>query len=476
MPGDYLNYKMERKVVITGLGLVTPNGIGIKNFWENISQGVSVSQTLEEAQRRGYGNIQGCEVKDFSLQNHLFEDVRKGKFNKKGFAKLKQTDKSIQMGVLATKLALENSGLEYDLEENNIGIYMGNAEESIMSQEKVSEEVIQMIMRKTFRGFEELKGLKNFFKIRNKFKKVKGLLQSDKLENFIDHVSDYCGNLHNFTPPNAVNFKSYALPGKISSFLRLHGPSMAINTACSSGLDSIGQAYLAIKYGIMNRAVAGGAEAPITLQAISTLDNLGIISKNKPKPFCLDKDGFAISEGAGVVFLEEKESAKKRKAHIYAEVKGYGQSIDGNTQSCAINTEAKYLKKAIQTAMQTAKLNNNQIQYINVHGTATQNCESIETKAVKGIFKDQAHKLNLSATKAMTGHSIGAIGGVEAIILALAIKNNLIPATINLDNPDPECDLNNTPISAVRKKVNNALSMSMGFGGYNSALILGDYE
>ena len=298
----------------------------------------------------------------------------------------------------------------------------------------------------------------------------------DELDSTNTYIKNNCGNLHDFTPPNVINFKSYAIGGKGASIFKFHGPSMAVNTACASGLDAIGHSYLAIKSGITDTMITGGSEAPITMQSISTLGNLGVISKNKPKPFCKDRDGFAVSEGAGILILEEKEKAIKRGAHIYAEIKGYGQSMDGNIQPCAINPKGRYLRIAMDNALNMSRLNPEQIDYINVHGTATKDCEPIETKAIKKVFKDHAYRLNLSATKAMTGHSIGAIGGIEAIISSLAVKDNIIPPTINLDNPDPECDLNNTPISAVKKDVRNSLIISMGFGGYNSALIVGEYE
>ena len=465
---------MNREVVITGLGIVTPNGIGIKDFWHNISNGVSVSHTLEKLKKRGYGNIQGCEIENFSLDNYFLNDIQKGKFDKKAYTKLKSTDKSIQMAVLATKLALEDSGLKYGPVENNIGIYLGNAEEAIQSSERITEEIIQRVMKKTFDAFNKIVKPFHYFSAKKEFRKYKDLLSEDKLDEFIDMISEKFGSLHEFTPPNAINFKGYAIPGKVSSFFGLHGPSMTINTACASALDAIGQAYNSIKNGISDIIVAGGSEAPITIQSISTLDVLGVISKNKPKPFCIDRDGFAISEGAGILILEEKEHAKKRKANIYAEIKGYGQSMDGCIQPCAIHPEGKYLKNALVTAINSSKLKLEEIQYINVHGTATKDCEVVETKVIKDIFKHDVYKLNLSATKAMTGHSIGAIGGIETIISVLAIKNNLVPPTINLDNPDPQCNLNNTPLYAVKRQINNVAVISMGFGGYNSALVLGD--
>lgn len=465
---------MNREVVITGLGVVTPNGIGIKDFWHDIASGISAAQTLEKAKRRGYGSIQACVVPDFSIKAHFSKDIKNGKVDKKALAKLRPTDKSIRMAALATKLALDDSGLEYDPENNNLGCYLGNAEEAIQSQERVTEEVFQRIMKKTFDHFKGSVKPFHFLQVRREFRKYEKILANKDSSAFIDLINEEYGNLHDFTPPNVINFKSYALAGKTSSIFNFHGPSMAINTACASGLDAIGHAYLTIKSGITDYMIAGGSEAPIAMQTISTLDNLGVISKTSPKPFCIDRDGFAIADGAGIVILEEKNHALKRRAHIYVEVKGYSQSIDGNVQPCAINKKGTHLKQTIKDALSMAELNPNQIDYINVHGTATQDCELVETRVIKSVFGSHAYKLNLSGTKPMTGHSIGAIGGIEAIITCLAIKENLIPPTINLYNLDPECDLNNTPNTAQGKTINNAAILSMGFGGYNCTLLVGE--
>ncbi len=465
--------KKERQVVITGLGPVTPNGIGKKEFWKNISKGKSFFKTPSVIKNRGYREIKGSEIKNFSLDNYFLQDVKQKKFNRKIYAKLKENDKVIQFAVLGTRLALEDAVLNYDKEENDIGVFIGNAEEPVQSNEQVEKMIIQSVMRKTYKSFDQKASSSRFFPAMKEFIKYEDLLQEDKLEEFIDFLHKKHGNLYSFTPPNALSFKSYAIPAKVSSFFDFHGPSVCMNTACSSGLDAVGYAYCFIKEGFLDSAVVGGSEAPITLQTLSALDNLGIISRTKPKPYCIDKDGFAISEGAGVLVLEEKEKALKRRAKIYAEVKGYAQSTDANTQMVALHPEGRYLKKAIEKAFKMSGLDKEEIDYINSHGTATQTCDPIETKVIKEIFNEHAYKLNISSTKSMTGHSIGAVGGIEAIITALSIQNNLVPPTINLNNPDPKCDLNYTPNKAIKKQINNSLIISMGFGGYNTALILG---
>ncbi|MBR9705834.1 beta-ketoacyl-[acyl-carrier-protein] synthase family protein [Candidatus Pacearchaeota archaeon] len=466
---------MSKRVVITGLGPVCPNGVGIdkKEFWYNISNGNQISDFLPRVEQRGYGLVQACIFKDFNLDTYFAEDRKNGNLNRKAYAKLRYDDKSIQFGVLAAKLALEDSGIEYDPEDNHIGVYFGNAEEAIYSTEQASIAVFQRVFKKTFKHFKKHINPFNFFKIKKELEGYLPLLEEERLEDFVDLLSKTCGNLHSFTPPSSVNYKSYAIPGKIASFFNLHGPGRAINTGCASGLDAIGLAAFAIKHGYIEAAVAGGSEAPISLQAISSLGNLGVLSKTLPKPFCIDRDGFAIAEGAGGVVLEERESAIKRGAKIYAEIKGYGSTNDANLQTCMIDPYGTYLAKAMKIALNSSELNTDEIDYINVHGTATPQCEPAETAAVKYVFNADSKKLNLSGTKSMTGHSIGAVGGIETIISACAIQENIVPPTINLLKPDPVCDLNNTPNVAQEREINNAMILSMGFGGYNSAMILG---
>lgn len=465
-----------KQIVITGLGPVTPNGIGKEEFWNNIVNGNSFFETLSIVKNRSYGDVKGSEIKDFNLDDYFLQDVKKGKFNRKNYASIKSADKAMQFAVLGTKLALEDAVLEFDKEKNDIGVFVGNAEGLIQSTEEIIKIIIQTIMRKTFNEFDKMKPLAlHICKIKREFKKYKALLQDDKLEKFITLIDQKFGNLYGFINPSK-DYKNYAIPARISSLFNFHGTSICINTACSAGLDAIGYGYKSIKLGERDIAVVGGSEAPITLQSIALLNNLGVISKNKPKPYCIDRDGFAISEGAGIIVLEEKQHALERGAKIYAEIKGYSQSNDASTQMAVLNQKGTYLKKSIKEALKQSKLSKEQIGYINTHGTATKDCDLIETNVIKEIFREYSKKLNISSTKSMTGHSIGAIGGIEAIIASLTTKENIVPPTINLDNPDPQCDLNYTPNNAVEKSIRNSLVISMGFGGYNAALILGEYE
>jgi 3-oxoacyl-[acyl-carrier-protein] synthase II len=462
---------MERRVVITGMGIISPNGNNINEFWKNISEGFAFNQTLENMKKAGYGNVQACKVKNFDF-DVLSGDLKKFNPNKKLFNQSKNLDFSIKMGLIAANQAIRDSGLDYCSGENKIGTYIGNAEESVMSSEEITEKIIQKSFEKVFNEFKSLVKPLNFLKTRKVFMNYLNYFSDDKTNEFIDLLIKNCGNIKQYTPPHSIDFKSYAMPSKISSFFNFHGPCLSINTACASGLDAIGHAYNSIKNRDLEFALAGGCEAPIALQTISSLNNLGVLSKTKPMPFSKNRDGFAISEGAGIVFLESLESAKKRKAKIYAEIKGYAQSLDANYHSCKINSEGTYLKNTFIEALNKSKINQEDLDYINIHGTSTKDCEIVETKVIKEVCGSHAYNLNISSTKPMTGHSIGAIGGIETIITSLSLENKIVPPTINLENPEPFCDLNNTPNYSVNKKIRNSAIFSMGFGGYNSVLIL----
>jgi 3-oxoacyl-[acyl-carrier-protein] synthase II len=460
---------MAREVVITGLGPVTPNGIGKNEFWENIIRGRSFFDTIPWAEKRGYGPIKQNEIKNFNFEDYFLEDLKKGRYDKKTVKQTSNDDKVIQFGVLATKLALEDSCLDYDREKNNIGVYVGNANGSLQSNENITKGVIQTIMGKTFESLKEV----SLLQAKKELEKYRPLLTPERLEDFVDLLHETCGSLYKWTPPSVMNNPTYTTTAKISLMFGFHGPSLSINTACSASLDAIGHAYHLIKYSGIDIMIAGGSEAPLTLQAASAFDKVNVITKTKPKPFCIDRDGFVLGEGAGMVILEEKEHAQKRGANIYAEVKGYGQSIDGVGHVCAINPEGIYLEEAIKSSLLESKLRTDEIDYVNTHGTATKTCDIAETKALKRVFKGHAYRFNISSTKSMTGHSISSTGAMEAILTCLSLRDGIVPPTINVENKDPECDLDCTPNQAVEKRIQNSLVISMGFGGYNTSLILG---
>jgi len=463
---------MKREVVITGLGPVTPNGIGKETFWNNIVSGKSFFEDIPWAEKRGYGPIKQNKIHGLNFSDFFAEEIKSGKYNKKTIIQTANDDPVIQYGVLATKLALDDANLTYDRDKNNIGVYLGNANGSIQTNEEITKGVIQTIMAKTFESLKDLP----LRKAKAELEKYKPLLTPEYLEDFVDKLHESCGSLYKWTPPSVMNSPNYATAAKISLVFGFHGPSLPINTACSASLDAMGHAYNTIKNSSIDIMVAGGSEAPITIQAASAFDKVNVITKTKPKPFCLDRDGFVLGEGAGMVVLEEKQHALKRGANIYAEIKGYGQSIDGVGHVCAINPEGIYLEEAVRIALAESNLRRDEIDYVNTHGTATKTCDIAETKVLKRVFRGHAYRFNISSTKSMTGHSISSTGGMEAILACTAMRDSIVPPTINVENPDPQCDLDCTPNGAVEKLIKNSLVISMGFGGYNTALILGKYQ
>lgn len=465
---------MRRRVVITGVGPVTPVGIGREDLWQAVQNEVSVAGPVKCIDISKYGNIQGVEIHDFDLSRFFQRDIQAGRFEKKLFNRIhKECDKAIQFAALGTKLALEDSGLKYNPQENCIAVFIGNADGCVQLYERQVELAFQTITKSIFSSFSSLLKPFRLFKAKRVFNEYAPLLEEDKLTEFIAMLHEKYGTIHRLAPTKTIDFKLYSIPARVASLFSFHGPSMAVNTACASGLDAIGHAYNLISSNSdSNVAVCGGSEAPISLEVLAALDNLGVISKTQTRPYDEDRDGFALGEGAGMLVLEELEYAKKRNAKIYAEIAGYSQSNDAGRNIFVLHPEGKFLRRAAESALTQAKIPREEIAYVNSHGTATQDCDKVETIMLKSVFGDHAYKLNISSTKPITGHSFGAVGGIEAIITSLAINHSVVPPTLNLENPSPECDLNYTPNHAVDRNIPAALIVSMGFGGYNSALVL----
>ena len=267
-----------------------------------------------------------------------------------------------------------------------------------------------------------------------------------------------------------------AASGQVSIRFGLRGPNYAVATACASATNAMGDAYKSIQYGDADVMVTGGAEAAITPIGVSGFSNMRALSERNDdpagasRPFDADRDGFVLSEGAGILVFEELEHAKARGAHIFGEVLGYGASADAGhiTQPDENGTGAA---RAMSSALRDAKLDPTAIDYINAHGTSTPLGDKAETVAVKRVFEDHAYKLNVSSTKSQLGHLLGASGGVELILSLLALRDQVCPPTINLDTPDPACDLNYTPKSAQQRKISAVMSNSFGFGGHNASVI-----
>lgn len=412
---------MKKRVVITGLGCVTPVGIGKDDFWVNIKSGVS---GIDKITRFDYTNYQtqiAGEVKDFTPENYI---------SKK---ELKKMDRFTQFAMVASKLAVADSELDLDsVDKNRMGTVIGTG----------------------IGGVETIEA------------QHKNLLEKGNRR-----VSPF------FIPMMIGNMAA----GQVAIEFGAKGPSTNICTACASGTNSVGDAFKIIQRGDADIMIAGGTEAAVTEFAVAGFCNMKAMSTNNdnPKkasrPFDKDRDGFVMGEGCGILILEELESAIKRNAKIYAEVVGYGMTSDAyHITTPAENGEGA--ARSMQVAINDAGINPNQIDYINAHGTSTYYNDLYETMAIKSVFGEDAKNVSISSTKSMTGHLLGASGAIEAIVCALAIKENFVPPTINLENPGEEMDLDYTPNKGKERTINYALSNSLGFGGHNATLVFKRYE
>lgn len=412
---------MKKRVVITGLGCVTPVGIGKDDFWVNIKSGVS---GIDKITRFDYTNYQtqiAGEVKDFTPENYI---------SKK---ELKKMDRFTQFAMVASKLAVADSELDLDsVDKNRMGTVIGTG----------------------IGGVETIEA------------QHKNLLEKGNRR-----VSPF------FIPMMIGNMAA----GQVAIEFGAKGPSTNICTACASGTNSVGDAFKIIQRGDADIMIAGGTEAAVTEFAVAGFCNMKAMSTNNdnPKkasrPFDKDRDGFVMGEGCGILILEELESAIKRNAKIYAEVVGYGMTSDAyHITTPAENGEGA--ARSMQVAINDAGINPNQIDYINAHGTSTYYNDLYETMAIKSVFGEDAKNVSISSTKSMTGHLLGASGAIEAIVCAMAIKENFVPPTINLENPGEEMDLDYTPNKGKERTINYALSNSLGFGGHNATLVFKRYE
>jgi 3-oxoacyl-[acyl-carrier-protein] synthase II len=409
-----------KRVVITGLGVIAPIGIGKTNYWNSLLQGKSGIGYISRFDTENYEVKIGAEVKDFNPSD--FIDKREAK----------RMDRFTQYAVAAAKLALEDGSVPLNnLNLEKTGVIIGSGIGGMETLEKEHSKLIE-------------KGPKR--------------------------VSPF------FIPMMISNMAS----GQISMIFGFKGPTMAISTACASGTHAIGEAFKMIKEGKMDMMIAGGSEATITpislagfcsMKALSTRNDDPIKAS---RPFDKERDGFVMGEGAGVLILEELTHALSRGANIYGEVVGYGATSDAYhiTQP---EPNGNGAKDAMKLALEEGKVHYSEVDYINAHGTSTYYNDKLETLAIKNLFKDHAYNLNISSTKSMTGHLLGAAGGIEAIATILAIREGVIPPTINYENSDSECDLNYTPNIAMNKDITYALSNSLGFGGHNGSILFKKY-
>ncbi len=407
-----------RRVVVTGLGAVTPVGNSVDESWKNILAGVSGAATVDFFDVSEFNTKFTASVKGFDAKDYMSaKDARK-------------MDEFIHFGVAAGIQALDDAGLDIEsLDAERIGTAIGSG----------------------------IGGLPNI-----------EVQHSALLKGGPRKMSPF------FVPSTIINM----IAGNLSIMRGLKGPNVCITTACTTGTHNIGEAFRIIKYGDADAMVCGGAEmatSPLGLGGFGAARALSTRNDNPTaasRPWDVDRDGFVLGDGAGVLVLEELEYAKARGARIYCELTGYGMSGDAYhmTQPAKNGDGAR---RCMINALNDAGLNPDQIDYINAHGTSTAAGDVAETTAVKNAFGDHAYKLAVSSTKSMTGHLLGAAGGIEAVFAILALRDQVAPPTINLDNPDPECDLDYVPNEAREMKIQHVLSNSFGFGGTNATLTFG---
>jgi 3-oxoacyl-[acyl-carrier-protein] synthase II len=412
---------MKKRVAITGLGVVTAVGVGIERFWNNIINGVSGIDRITLFDTSNFDVKIGAEVKEFDPAQYM---DRKGQ---------KRTDRFVHFAVAATKMALADSGFEINAANaKTIGVIIGSG----------------------------IGGIKTFEEQTQTF-----------LEKGPKRVSPF------FIPMIIPDMGS----GFVSIITGAKGPNHTVVTACASGAHSIGDSFRIIQNGEAKAMITGGSEAAITRLSYAGFTSAGALSvnnddpKGSSRPFDLNRDGFVMGEGSGVLILEELEHAKQRGAKIYAEIVGFGESGDAYHMT-APDPEGDGAARAMERAITDSGITKDKISYINAHGTSTKANDQLETKAIKRVFEERAYRIPVSSTKSMTGHLLGAAGGVEAIICALALQNGIIPPTINYQTPDPECDLDYVPNQSRVAQLEYALSNSLGFGGHNACLAFKKYH
>lgn len=410
----------KRRVVVTGLGAVTPLGNDAETTWDNIVAGKSGIGPLTRLNAEEFPAKVAAEVKDFNIEQYT---------DRKEARKM---DRFTHYAIAAAAMAVKDAELEItDENAERIGVWIGSG----------------------IGGLETLETQHEIF-----------------LKRGYKRVSPF------FVPMMIPDMAA----GQVSIMLGAKGINSCTVTACATGTNSIGDAFKAIQRGDADAMVTGGAEAPITKMAVAGFCANTALSTNPDqnsasRPFDKDRDGFVIGEGAGVIVLEELEYAQKRGAKIYAEIIGYGSTGDAyHITAPAPGGEGG--ARAMKQALNDAGMVPEDIQYINAHGTSTPYNDQYETMAVKEVFGEHAYKLAISSTKSMTGHLLGAAGGVEAIFSIQAIRDNVIPPTINLVNPDPDCDLDYVTEGSRQAEVNAVMSNSLGFGGHNATIVFKKFQ
>lgn len=410
----------RRRVVVTGMGIVCPTGNSVAEAWQNIAQGKTGIGPITRFDAAILENRFGGEVKNFDPAEFLDRrDVRR-------------TDRLTQFAIFTSRQAMEDSGLEITPENRyDVGALIGTGIGGIAT-------LIEGVRR------------------------------------FID------GGIKAISPLLVPMMLPDAPSARISIEYGLRGPNFSISTACATGNNSIGEAIEIIRRGQAVAMIAGSVEAALETLPIAGFNNMTAISRRNDeperasRPFDSDRDGFVVAEGGAILILEELEHALARGAKIYAEALGYGHTSDAYHTTAPLE-DGTGAAEAVWRALKDANLQPGDLDYINAHGTSTQLNDRSETQALKAALGDAAYRIPISSTKSMTGHLMGGAGSIEAVFTIQAIRENFVPPTINLENQDPECDLNCTPLVGVKHPIRVAMSNSFGFGGHNAVLIFGEY-
>ncbi len=404
------------------MGVVTPVGLNVDDFWNSLLHGVSGISRIEHFDTTDFPTKIAGSIKDFQPEAMLNLDRKE----------IRHMDRFVQFAVAASKMALSHSGLQITEDiANRVGVYIGSGIGGLMTLEEQHRNLLE-------------RGPKR--------------------------VSPF------FIPMMIGNMAS----GQVSILFGAKGPNSAPVSACATSANAIGDAFKMIERGIADAMICGGAESTLTPLAFAGVCSAKALSERNEeperasRPFDSGRDGFVMGEGAGILVLEELEFAKKRGANIIAEVVGYGMSADAY-HLVQPDPNGDGAARSMQAAVDDAGISPQDVDYINAHGTSTPLGDLAETKAVKKVFGEHAYKLSVSSTKSMTGHLLGAAGGIEAIASILAIRDHIMPPTINLDDPDPECDLDYVPNQPKTKDLTYTMSNSFGFGGHNASLIFKKY-
>jgi 3-oxoacyl-[acyl-carrier-protein] synthase II len=412
---------MKRRVVVTGTGLVTPLGTGTEKTWRNLCDGKSGIGLITRFDTSDFGVKIAAEVKDFDAVDFIDPKLAR------------HLDLFVQYAMAAADMAVKEAGLTVDhTNAERVGVFTGNGIGGLTTIEKYHQICLERGPRK---------------------------------------ITPF------FIPMVISNMSA----GQISIAHGAKGPNLSVTTACAAGTHAVGEAFRSISRGDCDITITGGSESTICPLAVGGFNAMKALSRQNEnpekacRPFDRDRDGFIISEGAGMLILEELEHARQRGAHIFAEVVGFGLSGDGYHMA-APPEDGNGAIRSMQMALADAEFKPEDIDYINAHGTSTPLNDVVETRAIKSVFGEHAYKLAISSTKSMTGHMLGGAGGIESVFMALSVKNQIIPPTINLENPDPECDLDYVPNKARETVIRAAISNSFGFGGTNAVLVMKKFD